>query len=170
MDKTKLIPALIISIAILVLLIITTVVTNINKGNKTNTSEGESYLAALESQDVKKVENNLRDSDTTNPETTDSQAEETSADKETEAPTDEPGTKPEETEAPTKATETQPAAKPDNNSGTKGSRQVFTEVTSRVICRIPLTAIKHPLWQTNWQREQFPPKRSSRIPFLSVTQ
>ena len=79
MDKTKLIPALIISIAILVLLIITTVVTNINKGNKTNTSEGESYLAALESQDVKKVENNLRDSDTTNPETTDSQAEETSA-------------------------------------------------------------------------------------------
>lgn len=34
MDKTKLIPALIISIAILVLLIITTVVTNINKGNK----------------------------------------------------------------------------------------------------------------------------------------
>lgn len=121
MDKTKLIPALIISIAILVLLIITTVVTNINKGNKTNTSEGESYLAALESQDVKKVENNLRDSDTTNPETTDSQAEETTADKETEAPTDEPGTKPEETEAPTKATETQPAAKPDNNSGTKGS-------------------------------------------------
>ena len=47
MDKTKLIPALIISIAILVLLIITTVVTNINKGNKTNTSEGESYLAGF---------------------------------------------------------------------------------------------------------------------------
>ena len=71
MDKTKLIPALIISIAILVLLIITTVVTNINKGNKTNTSEGESYLAALESQDVKKVYKKMSDYDTKTPETTD---------------------------------------------------------------------------------------------------
>ena len=148
MDKTKLIPALIISIAILVLLIITTVVTNINKGNKTNTSEGESYLAALESQDVKKVENNLRDSDTTNPELNRKRR------------------KP-------RLKQRRPSRQQSliiTVALREACRQVFTEVTSRVICRIPLTAIKHPLWQTNWQREQFPPKRSSRIPFLSVTQ
>ena len=148
MDKTKLIPALIISIAILVLLIITTVVTNINKGNKTNTSEGESYLAALESQDVKKVENNLRDSDTTNQELNRKRR------------------KP-------RLKQRRPSRQQSliiTVALREACRQVFTEVTSRVICRIPLTAIKHPLWQTNWQREQFPPKRSSRIPFLSVTQ
>ncbi|MDD6235245.1 MAG: GDSL-type esterase/lipase family protein [Lachnospiraceae bacterium] len=121
MGRTKLIPALIVSAVILALLIVTTVVTNSNKGNKTNTSEGESYLVALESQDSKKVENNLRNPETTKPETTDPQTEETPTDKETEAPTKAPETKPEETEAPTKEPETRPAAKPDNNSGSQGS-------------------------------------------------
>ena len=170
MDKTKLIPALIISIAILVLLIITTVVTNINKGNKTNTSEGESYLAALESQDVKKVENNLRDSDPTRRLRIHRRRKHPRIKKRKLRPMNQ---EPNRKRRKPRLKQRRPSRQQSliiTVALREACRQVFTEVTSRVICRIPLTAIKHPLWQTNWQREQFPPKRSLRIPFLSVTQ
>lgn len=131
MGRKKLIPALIVSVVILVLLVITTIVTNVNKSNKTNTSEGESYLEAMGSQDVQKVENDLRGTDEPETESVTDKEEtkpaETKTDEPTDAPTEAPTDKP--TEAPTKAEQTQPASEPDNNnngslpSGFYGSNQ-----------------------------------------------
>ncbi len=60
MRKFKYIPTLIVVATITVLILITVVVMKSVKGSPVNTSEGESYIAAMGEQDVQEVENLLR--------------------------------------------------------------------------------------------------------------
>ncbi|MCM1307953.1 MAG: GDSL-type esterase/lipase family protein [Butyrivibrio sp.] len=60
MKKLNIIPALILAVTVPALIIISFISLKADASNDVNTSEGESYLAALEKQDVKQVENGLR--------------------------------------------------------------------------------------------------------------
>ncbi len=60
MKKLNIIPALLLVVTVPVLMVISIISLKSDRSNDVNTSEGESYLAAMEKQDVKLVENGLR--------------------------------------------------------------------------------------------------------------
>lgn len=72
MKKLNIIPALLLVVTVPVLIVISIISLKADNSNDVNTSEGESYLAAMENQDVRQVENGLR-----RPEGTDSSSEPT---------------------------------------------------------------------------------------------
>lgn len=60
MKKLNIIPALLLVVTVPVLMVISIISLKTDRSNDVNTSEGESYLAAMEKQDVRLVENGLR--------------------------------------------------------------------------------------------------------------
>ncbi|MBD5156825.1 MAG: hypothetical protein HDT13_04240 [Butyrivibrio sp.] len=66
MKKLNIIPALLLVVTVPVLMVISIISLKTDRSNDVNTSEGESYLAAMEKQDVKLVENGLRNPGQTN--------------------------------------------------------------------------------------------------------
>ncbi len=63
MKKLNIIPALLLVVTVPVLIVISIISLASHRGNDVNTSEGASYLDALEKQNVRLVENGLRDTD-----------------------------------------------------------------------------------------------------------
>lgn len=60
MKKLNIVPALLLVVTVPVLMVISFISLKTGSSNNVNTSDGESYLAAMEEQDVKLVENGLR--------------------------------------------------------------------------------------------------------------
>lgn len=65
MKKLNIIPALLLVVTVPVLIVISIISLKTDRSNDVNTSEGESYLAAMEKQDVRLVENGLRNPEQT---------------------------------------------------------------------------------------------------------
>lgn len=80
----SIVPALLLVTVIPVLIIVSILSLKTGRANDVNTSDGESYLAAMEDQDVRKVENGLRNPDRTQDQSTPS-ADETPGNEETTA-------------------------------------------------------------------------------------
>mgnify|MGYP001044684266 CR=1 FL=1 len=80
----SIVPALLLVTVIPVLIIVSILSLKTGRANDVNTSDGESYLAAMEDQDVRKVENGLRNPDRTQDQSTPS-ADETPGHEETTA-------------------------------------------------------------------------------------
>lgn len=81
----SIVPALLLVAVVPVLILVSIISLKTGKANDVNTSEGESYLAAMENQDVKKIENGLRNPDKTQDSSTPF-TEETSGQEQTTAP------------------------------------------------------------------------------------